>query len=270
MKLRFFMRFLIAGPIAAAMAVATTAAEPPMRTIKVSAMREIQVVPDEVVLSFSVVTKDEKSPLPAKSENDNRTRAILRMTNRHRIEDKYVKIDCLEIQPVYMRGEFQHYSVTRGIDITLQDFNLLEPILADALALGADRVSGILFRTTKHREHQFETRRLAVMYAKEKAGHLAELNGLALGKAITIEEEVEGDVHTRGLGFGGGMGGMAGDPSEGTSRPRVILVGMGKDRPETEGADQTTRNARETVAPGTISVSATVTITFELKEPKQP
>jgi len=70
---------------------------------------------------------------------------------------------------------------------------------------GANRVTGILFRTTKHREHQVEARRLAVAYAKEKAGHLAELNDLALGKAITIEEDVEGDNHT--MGSGGGMGG---------------------------------------------------------------
>jgi hypothetical protein len=270
MKLQLFMRFLIAASIVAAMAVATTAAEPPVRTIRVSAMREIEVVPDEVVLSLSVITEDKKSPLPAKSENDKRTRAILKTVKSHSIEDKYIKIDCLEIQPVYMRGELQHYSVTRGIDVTLQNFDLLEPILSDALGVGANRVSGILFRTTKHREHQFEARRLVVAYAREKAGHLAELNGLALGKAITIEEEVEGDVHTRGSGFGGGMGGMTGDPFASASRPRVILVGLGKDRAGTEGAAQTTRDARQTVAPGTITVSATVTITFELKEPRQP
>ena len=84
--------------------------------------------------------------------------------------------------------------------------------------MGANTVSGILFRTTKHREHQFEAHQLAVAYAREKAGHLAELNGLALGKAITIEEEVEGDIHTRG--FGGGMGGMAGDSTSNTGQSK--------------------------------------------------
>jgi len=56
-------------------------------------------VPDEVVLSLSVITEDEKSPMPAKSENDKRTRAILKTIKSHRIEDKHVKIDCLEVHP---------------------------------------------------------------------------------------------------------------------------------------------------------------------------
>jgi uncharacterized protein len=281
MRLRALLLPSTAALMVVASALVALAAEPPLRvavvdeptarTIKVSAMREIEVVPDEVVLSLSVITDDEKSPLPAKSENDKRTRAILKTLKSHRIEDKCVKIDCLEVRPEYLHGDLLKYAVTRGIDVTLQDFELLEPILSDALRVGANRVSGILFRTTKHREHQFEARRLAVAYAREKAGHLAELNGLALGKAITIEEEVEGDIHTRGSGggMGGGMGGMASDSKVDTGRARVVLVGMGKDREGTEVAAQTTPDARQTIAPGTITISATVTITFELKEPKQ-
>ena len=64
-------------------------------------MREIEVVPNKVVLSLSVTTKDGKSPLPAKSENDKRTRAILKAIKSHRIEDKYIKIDCLVIHAVF-------------------------------------------------------------------------------------------------------------------------------------------------------------------------
>jgi uncharacterized protein len=283
MRFRVLLLCSIVALIVAASALVALAAEPPVRvalvdapttrTIKVSAMREIEVVPDEVVLSLSVITEDEKSPLPAKAENDKRTRAILKTIKSHGVEDKYVKIDCLEIHPVYQHRDqtLIQYTVTRGIDVTLQNFDLLEPILSDALGVGANRVGGILFRTTKHREHQFEARRLAVAYAREKAGHLAELNGLALGKAITIEEEVEGDIHTRGSGgMGGGMGEMTNSFKANTGRARIVLVGMGKDREGGEVAAQTTPDARQTIAPGTITISATVTITFELKEPKQP
>lgn len=232
-------------------------------------MREIDVAPDEVVLSLYVVTEDEKSPLPAKAENDNRTRDILKAIKNRHIEDKDVKIDCLEIEQILRRGEWEilKYRVTRGIDVTLQDFSLLEPVLSDALQRGANKVRGILFRTTKHREHQFEARRLGVMYAKEKAGHLAELNGLALGKAITIEEEVEGDIHTRGAGMGG-FGGMAGPGEASTRTARLSLVSAAQPREEKRDAATAAGDAATTVAPGVITISATVVITFELNEPK--
>jgi uncharacterized protein YggE len=261
---------LLCSNIALVMATAATvalAAEPPVRTIKVSAMRSIEVVPDEVVLSLSVVAEDDNSPITAKTENDKRTRAILAALKKHRVEDKYIKIDCLEIQPIYHSNsrELIRYTVTRGIDVTLQDFSILEPILSDALRAGANRVSGILFRTTKHRDHQFEVRRLAVAYAKEKAGHLAELNDLTLGKAITIEEDVEGDSHT--LGSGGGMGGMGGASTSDKRTPKIVLVGMAKDRTAADAPAQAAADAGQTIAPGTITISATVTITFELREP---
>jgi uncharacterized protein YggE len=130
-------------------AAVALAAEPPARTIKVSAMRAIEVVPDEVVLSPSVVAEDDKSPIAAKAENDRRTRAILAALKKHHIDDKYIKIDCLEMRPSHHPGtrELLDYSVTRGIDVTLQDFNLLEPVLSDSLQAGANRVSGILFRS---------------------------------------------------------------------------------------------------------------------------
>jgi uncharacterized protein len=268
MRLHALLSCSFLALIVAVGATVAIGAEPPLRTIKVSAMREMEVVPDEVVLSLSISAEDEKSPITAKSENDKRTRAILDAVKSHGIEDKFVKIDCLEIRPQYdsHSRELLYYSVTRGMDITLQNFDLLEPILSDALQAGSNRVTGILFRTTKHREHQFEARRLAVEYAKEKAGHLAELNGLRLGTAITIEEDVEGSIHTEGSGFGGGMGGMGSPSASNKHTSNIVLVAMNKDGKKAEAAAKTTPNAGKVIAPGTITISATVTITFELKE----
>ena len=264
MRLRTSLLLSIVVASLAAMGGPIAAAEPLPRTVKVSAMRSIEVVPDEVVLSLAVTAEDEKSPITAKAENDKHIRAILAALKKYRVEDKCIKMDCLQIQPMHSsntRG-LLGYKVTRAIEITLQDFGLLEPILSDALRAGANRVDGILFRTTKHREQQAEVRRLAVMYAKEKAGHLAELNDLQLGKAITIEEDVEGDAHT--TGSGGGMGGMS-MSDRGT--PKFLLASMNTDDKATDAKAPATPDAGQTIAPGTITVSATVTITFELKEP---
>jgi uncharacterized protein len=265
MRLQCFTFCLTAAGIIAAMTVVATGAEPPARTIKVSAASQIDVVPDEVVLSLSVNAEDKKDLLLAKSENDKRTRQILNALRNRHIEEKYIQIDCLEIEPRYAKDteELRAFAATRGIDITLRDFDLLEPVLADALQAGANRVRGILFRTTKHRQQQFEARRLAVVYAKEKAGHLAELNGLALGKAIAIEESTEGNIHTPVSAS------VAPLPEANATSVQMHLVSARDDEAEKKNAPSAGSGALTTIAPGVITISATVTITFELTERKQ-
>jgi uncharacterized protein YggE len=257
-------------------------ASPFERTVKVSAMSEIDVVPDEAVLSLSVTTSDEKDLLRAKAENDKRTRAVLQSIRAQGIADKWVKLSSLQIRPEHERSmrqmvkselglsnrEVLQYSVDRGIDVTLDNFGILEAVLSGSLKAGATSINSVLFRTKKHREHQFETRRLAVTYAKEKAGHLAELNGLTLGKAIEIEEEVEGDMHT----FGGGMGmGGMGENAQNEVRGAKVLLVSAQDKNRISKKDEQPAgdaNVENTIPPGQITIRAIVTITFELKEPK--
>jgi uncharacterized protein len=257
---------LVAGTVISS----AVAAEPPQRTVKVAAMRDIDVTPDEVVLSLVVNTEDETDLIAAKSENDRRTAAVLKAIKSRHIEDKNLKIDCLEIRPTYdsnNRYQLVEFVVHRKIEVTLQDFSIMEPILTDAIQAGVNGVDGILFRTTKHREYQFEARRSAVEYAKEKAGHLAELNGLVLGKAITIEEDVEGDIHTNGGGMSWGV--TARNNSQLPSPSvKIFLASQKKSEPESQNAGSAkATDADSILAPGVLTISSTVVITFELQEP---
>jgi uncharacterized protein YggE len=262
----------IALGMAALAAVSAAGAEPPARTITVSAMAEFEVPPTEVVLSLAVVTENEDL-LIAKQFNDAFTRDVLKLGAKHSVPAEHFELDTLSIQPKYEgksyfgRGELVGYVVTRGIDVTLRDFDQLEPVLSGALAAGANRVGGILWRTMDHRKHQFEARRRAVEHAKEKASHLAELNGLKLGRAIKIEEDVEGRWNRETGGFGG-IGAISGaaPPSPDGPGPvdhRFRLVSaQPKLRPATR--EEPVQHTSGTVAPGTITVSAEVMITFEL------
>lgn len=274
----------VVWPLAAVVIASATAgvfaAESAQRTIEVSAGSEIYVVPDEVLLTVEVTTK-KKEILGAKSENDRRTRAILKLAAKHAIPEKHVQIDYLNIGPQYERPkqgaplELRGYRVVRSIQFTLRDFAVLEPLLSDALAAGATEVDGILFRTTRHREHQFEARRLAVVHAKEKASHLAELNGLKLGKPITIEHGLEGDEHTPIFASmatigGGGRGFWTSDATA------VGHVGPGSANVHLISAPSAQRGVRRKaaqaakepgpIAPGVLTISATVSITFEMHE----
>ena len=247
-------------------AAPTARAEPPVRTIKVAGGSGINVVPDEVILSLKVVTEN-KDLLAAKSDNDARTRSVLALAEKYRVQPKHVQIEQMRLDPKYDRAESRGeqkligYSFARGIDITLHDFEILDPLLSDVLKAGANRVQNILFRTTKHREQQFEARQMAVAIAKEKASHLAELSGLMLGKAIAIEEGLEGNVHTP---FMACVASSAGLDDGGGVKGRLISYRQAPGKPAAQHGKAPAE--RQPIAPGQIMITADVTITFELLE----
>lgn len=254
-------------------AIPAEAAEPAQRTVTVSAMAEIDVVPDELVINFQVDTKDPKDLLKAKADNDRRTRRVLEVVRSYDVPQGQVRIDYVDMGRRYRRYDYQAdgFGVTRNIEVSLKEFDIQDTLIQDALNEGATEVGGLLFRTRKNREHQFEARRLAVLYAREKAAHLAELNGLKLGKPVSIDEAVEANMHTIGMGMGGmgmGMGdftGAANAPAEG---PKVRLATMTTlpSEPPAGASKPKPAEKQDTIAPGVIVISSTVTITFELVE----
>ena len=247
------------------------AAEVPPRQITVSAMAQVEAVPDQVVLTVGIRTEDAKSLLTAKAENDRRTSALLGLAPKYRLPDKQVQVSSLSMGPVFedrRSGEKRRllgYYVNRQFEITLKDFKVLEMILSDALEAGVTDVDDVLFQTTKHREHQVDARRRAVEYAKEKAGHLAELNGLRLGKAIRIEEGVEGSRHT--TGFGGAMASKDVTANSDADRPgqaRVRFVNQGARAQQDVDTPKGASTPKQTIPPGVLVIEATVTIIFEM------
>ena len=243
-----------------------SAAEPPTRTIEVSAAGTILVEPDEVLLTLKAHTQN-KDLLPAKSENDRITRTVLALREKYGVSEEHFQIDDFRIRPEYERPEqgaemrFVGYSVHRSIQITLKDFTTMEPLLSDALAAGITRLDEILYRTTKHREYQFEARQLAVEIAREKAGHLAEMNGLKLGKPISIEHRLEGGRHTGRM-----FSMLRRSPVADSGHVKVRPASMTSAIPKTPHRSDKAPAELQPIAPGLLSIQCTVEITFEMIE----
>ena len=231
------------------------------RSIKVTAMSEVKVAPDEVVLELAVHTRD-KQLLTAKRENDKIAAAVLSIAAMHAIPAADVKVTNLDVAPNYgdygrRQAEPVAYDFTRFIEVRLTDFNKIEPFLSDAFEAELSRVTRLQFRVSNQREHQFEARRLAVTHAREKAEHLTQLTGMKLGLPIHIEEEVEQNWDVGGLG--GGIGANLPD-SKGNRiaalNPQFAFVNFQK-AADQEATDKLT-------APGQIIITARVTIEFEM------
>ncbi len=233
-----------------------------IRTIKVTAQSEIKVAPDEVLLELAVHTRD-KTLVDAKLDNDKITAAVLALAPRHEVPADDVKVTTLHVSPD--RGSYQNrhvapiaYGFTRSIQIRLTDFSKIEPFLADAFEAGLSHINSLHFRVGNQREHQFEARKLAVTYAREKAEHLTELTGMKLGLPVRIEQDIQ--YNWDASGFGGAIGAL--NPATNgariaSSKPPIVFATFQELQEQ-----ETTKNLL--TAPGHIIIEADVMIEFEM------
>jgi uncharacterized protein YggE len=254
------MRCLVFTLLAFAYTVVFGAEE---RSIKVTAKSEVKVAPDEVVLELAVHTQD-KQLLAAKRENDKIAAAVLELASTHEIPAADVKVTNLDVAPNYgdygrRQSEPVAYDFTRSIEVRLTDFKKIEPFLSDAFDAGLSHVTRLQFRVRNQREHQFDARKLAVTYAREKAEHLTQLTGMKLGSPIHIEEDVEHNWDAGG--FGGAIGANFPQIQEnriasGKSPFTFVDFHQVADK---EAIDKLT-------APGQIIITAHVTVEFEMSK----
>jgi uncharacterized protein YggE len=206
------------------------------------------VVPDEVLLTLGVESFAEELE-DAKADNDRRVKAITVAAKNRGVSSKHLKTDYLQIEPRY-KDSYEHeqllgYVVRKSIVITVRDLSSFEPLLGEVLTAGANHVHGIEFRTTELRRHRDRARSLALVAAREKAVAMASEYGRTVGDALNINEGYSGLWSPYGSWWGGRWSGGA---------AQNVVQSSGGGGPQPDGP----------TAPGQLSVSAGVNVTFEL------
>ncbi|MCX6606093.1 MAG: SIMPL domain-containing protein [Acidobacteria bacterium] len=141
-----------------------------------------------------------------------------------------VPTDFIEINPVYQERNsnesdlVDYYPIHKTVAITLRDVARFERLLAAVLTAGATGVYGVDFQTSELRKYRDQARELAVKAAIEKATAMASAYGRS-NRASNIMQNVS---------------------------PNVISSAPGGD------------DVSGTMAPGRISVHASVSLTFRL------
>lgn len=178
-------------------------------TISVSGNAEIKVAPDQAILRFAIVA-EEKTLDAAAAKVDSVVKDVNSFLATNKIESQYVNTDLIRINPVYSRdnsvfqGSLQRsrqntrndadqlkpigYSATRQLSVTVSDLAKLETIYKGLLSSGVNKIQGVDFRTTELRKHRDAARLKAVKAAREKATALAEELGAKLAGVQTINE----------------------------------------------------------------------------------
>ncbi|HKO99839.1 MAG TPA: SIMPL domain-containing protein [Pyrinomonadaceae bacterium] len=214
--------------------------------ITVSGQAEVRVPPDEIVFTLSVESVD-KDMLVAKNKTDASVREILAIARRSNIKDEEVQTSYISVEPRYnvddldydqrrgVKREFVGYRVSKTVAVRLREIPRFDGLLSEFLKAGVTRVTNVEFRDSQIRKHRDQARAMAIKAAQEKAKLLAGEIGQVIGKAYTITE-TQSDF----------------SPRNATQNVSV----------ESYGAD---RDADSAIAPGLISVTARVTVSFRLQ-----
>lgn len=219
--------------------------QPP--TIQVTGTADVQVVPDEVAFALRV-TKSDKSLQVAKTQNDENIARIIALTKRFAIDAKDVKTDFISVSEKYDRVKlkdddeyenvFAGYTVSKTIVVKLRDLSRFENFLSEIVKIGVTQISNVSFQSSEIRKYKDQARAMAIRAAKEKAAAMTQELGQSIGKAVSIEEENVDDNSNTNANLSA------------NSFSTGLLYNSSGDA--------------ETIAPGTITIRARVSVSFLL------
>ena len=225
--------------------VAQNQLPPPL--ITVSGQAEVRVPPDQVVFTLGIEAVD-KDILAAKQRTDDSVKEVLAIARKNNVKPEDVQTSQISIQPKYntddldyeqrrtVKREFVGFQVSKTVAVILRDISRFDSLLFDVLKAGVTRLSNLEFRDSQIRRHKDQARAMAIKAAQEKANLLAREIGQSIGPAYSITES---GVNPYSNVTQNAVAGVAGRGSES----------------ESESA----------IAPGSISITAQVTVSFRLQ-----
>lgn len=207
-------------------------------TLVASGRAEVKAVPDLAVFGVGVETRAETGE-QAREMNARLVHDIREALLAAGVDDKAIQTRGLRVHPEWRHNPqdgtrtFVGYVVSHTLEVTVTDLDELGTLLDIALQKGATNISGPTFGLRNQAELEAKALTEAVRRAKAKAEVMARAAGVFLQRIIHIDEHVT-------LPFDGGVEFAA-------FRAAAAADAMPM-----------------TVSPGEISVTATVTMTFEI------
>jgi uncharacterized protein YggE len=211
--------------------------------ITVTGQAEIMVVPDEVAFSLRVVTMEKDLPT-AQAKNDQVVKSLLALARQYQIPPTKVQTGYINVSQRFSDEEvtkkppvFLGYTVTKSVAIILQDVSKAEELLADIFKSGVSTIDNVSFRTSQLRKHKDQARAMAIKAAQEKAIALTKEINQSIGKAYSITEE----------------------------GPTPFAYAQNRSSNYIGTGGETSASEESTIALGQISITARVTVSFDLK-----
>ena len=215
-------------------------AEDKARTITVTGEAEVKIEPDRIFLTIEAESSN-RELVKAKEQTDEIVRGALAMLKKNGVDPKDVQTGRVSISPRYEyvdnRQKFAGYTATNGLNIMLKDLSRFDALYGDLLESGVNNVSSIRFSSSKQKEYEEQARLEAIKDAKQKAESMAAVLGERVGRPQSIQAQLAPEY------------------------PTPMRYAMAADM---KGG------AQPTIAPGEISIRASVAVAFELEDKLVP
>lgn len=223
------------------LASAHAIAEEQARTITVNGTGIVSVLPDKATITMSIVAQDADLS-NAQDRAAKVTAAVLDMTDRLDIPRDKVSTTGASVRPDYrwnrdtQEQELRGYIATREINVEIDELEQLGEVVEGAVKAGVNQVTPPQLDSSRRKETYRLALKAAAEDARANASQLAGTLGAELGPALSIN--AGSSVQPPPMPFRGANMAMA-----------------------AESAD-----AMQSYNPAEMSVSAVVTVVFELRE----
>jgi len=216
-------------------AAAEPGAPPHPTTIEVVTQATVAVKPDRAVLDLGVTT-DKKTATAATAENDRKMEQVLAALKKEIGAGDEVKTSDLSVSPRVAetrQGQpnppILGYTVTNRVQVRVADTKAVGRLLDRAFQAGANTVESVEFTLKEPEAAQNAALRAASAKARARAAAMADGLGLRVGQVISVRE---GDREWS---------------SEMSNNVRLV---------------ERRRAGLRSIEPGSVDVTATVTVTF--------
>ncbi|SHJ42077.1 hypothetical protein SAMN05444000_108116 [Shimia gijangensis] len=204
--------------------------------ITVTGYGRVDRVPDMATITLGV-THQADNAREAVSNVAQTSGAVLTTLREMGIDARDMRTSDLSLQPVWQHSsssvhppKVTGYSASNRVSVRVRDLEILGDILGRVTTDGANLFQGLTFGLQDAKPAQDEARRTAVADAKARATLYAEAAGVSLGSVISLSEA-------------------------GVSAPRPMMM-----------REALASDMAMPVAEGELSLSATVTLVFEIAE----
>jgi len=170
---------------------ATAMAETETRTVAVNGTGFSEVKPDRAILNMSINAR-QPSLAAAQSEAAKVTAKVLALTDKLKIDRKYVDTTGASVRPDYRwnrereEQELRGYIAERQMRVEIRDLEQLGEVIEGAVKAGVNQVSPPQLDSGKRRETYRKALAKAATDARENAAQLATSLDMKLGPVMQI------------------------------------------------------------------------------------
>lgn len=163
------------------------------RTVQVTGMGKVQVVPDTGVIQLGVQTEG-KTAQAALSQNSTEMQAIMDALEKAKVPSDNIQTQTVSLSPRYETNNDTNsrtlvgFTASNIVEVRTTDLSSLGTLLDQAVTAGANTIENISFEVTNSEKLNDQARQAAVENARHKAEQLAKLTDATLGPVLKIQE----------------------------------------------------------------------------------